>query len=182
MEVDNFIDELMGPLFEVLNETGHAGHCILSASVLDRVFSEVGVSSEPAGIDYAVMNPTATRHVKSGGGLDSMPEGGYVAKTGTGESGMYDHHVVTLVPSGGTATLIDPSIIRVEQSVPGVQMQMIIMDDLSYPPPAEKTLEVNDCFVIYNFESEVADFRENDQWGNELAEEKATEVINRLGV
>ena len=182
MDQDSFIDQLMRPLFEVLDETSHVGHCIMSARVLDLVFSEVGVNSIPVCVDYVVMNPTASRHVRSGGSLDSLPNGGHIASTGTGHSDMYDHHVVTLVSSERVATLIDPSIIRVQLTLKDVDMRMIVMDDLPYPPPSQKMLEVNDCIVIYTFRPEITDFTENEQWNRELAKDKASKVLNRLGV
>ena len=135
MNVDEFVDELLPILFKVMNSTGQACHCILVSKVLDLIFGAVGIKSEPICVDYEFANPAAVDHMKSGGSPETCQGSAFIGRTGTGESGMYDHHVVTLIPRGKTAALIDPTIIQVMKTFPDVDIPMIVMDDLQYPVP-----------------------------------------------
>lgn len=182
MKVDQFVDEMLPILFEVMNTTGQGGHCILVSKVLDLIFGSVGMRSEPLCVDYEVANPAAVKHLKAGGSSDTLRGAAFVGRTGTGEFGMYDHHVVTLIPFDTTATLIDPSIIQVTRTVPDVDIPMIVLD-LSYPLPRVKSIEVSGSRITYTFLPDLRDFAENSQWtDDEPANGQARAILRHMGL
>jgi hypothetical protein len=163
------LDAVVPAVFEELNKTGHAGHCILTARVLDQVLSAVAIPSQPMCVDYQFLNARAVRQVQAGRALDELTGDAFAGRTGTGGSGMYDHHVVTIVPHGKTATLLDPAIVQVTRSIPGASLPPLIITDLPFPPPAERGFLIEGQNLVYTFRPDILDFMGNKQWADEKA-------------
>ena len=182
VQVDQFIDRLLPASFQVLNSTGQAGHCILVARVLDLVFKVIEIPSEPLCLDYEVANPPAVEHLDAGGSPHTLLGDAYIGGTGSGRSGMYDHHVVTLLPFDTTATILDLAIIQVARTIPGVEMSPVVLD-LPFPLPRSRSFEVHGSRVTYSFLPGVDDFKQNGQWSDvESARYRAAKILRQIGL
>jgi hypothetical protein len=176
-------DAVVPAVFEKLNKTGNAGHCILVARVLDQVIEAAGVPSMPMCVDYEILNPSALRHVEAGGSLGDLNGDAFEGRTGTGSSRMYDHHVVTIIPQGKTATLLDPAIVQVTVNVPGASLPPLVVAGLPYPVPEQRGFVINGHLLTYTFHPAQRDFIANEQWTDEKAAAVyALRVIGRLGI
>ena len=181
MRLREFINEMLPITFSVMSETGHQGHCILTSRVLDHVFYAVDVGSEPLCVDYEVANPAANAHLKAGGSRDRLRGEAHIIMTGSGKSGVYDHHVVTLIPFSDSSIIVDPSIVQTGWKIPHVEMNMIILN-MPYPLPASHSVEVNGSLLTYTFHPSIKDFTDNEQWkDDEPARGKAEEILRRMG-
>lgn len=175
------IDTVVPAIFDELNKTGHAGHCILAARVLSQVLSAVGTTSHPMCVDYEYLNAEAVRQVGAGRPLDKLTGDAFAGRTGTGGAGMYDHHVVTIIPEGKTATLLDPAIVQVVRTIPGADLPPLIITDLPLPLPAQRGFLIGGQNLIYTFRPDLVDFKNNEQWTDEAAATvRSSAVLKRL--
>jgi hypothetical protein len=177
------LDAVVPVVFEELNRTGHAGHCILTARVLDQVLSALAIPSHPMCVDYEFLNAEAVRQVRSGRSLDRLIGDAFTARTGTGASEMYDHHVVTIIPDGKTATLLDPAIVQVTRAIPDASLPPLIVTDLPFPLPLERGFLFEGQNLVYRFRPDILDFMSNEQWADEKgAAVRSSAVLERLRV
>ncbi len=175
------LDAIVPAVFDELNRTGHAGHCVLTARVLGQVLSAVGIDSQPMCVDYEFLNAEAVRQVSAGRPLSELTGDAFAGRTGTGGSGMYDHHVVTIVPQGQTATLLDPAIVQVSRTIPGASLPPLIITDLPFPPPAQRGFVIGGQNLVYTFRPDLVDFMRNVQWTDEQAAAvRSAAVLTRL--
>lgn len=179
MSLGGVVDKVLGHLFEVMSPDGHAGHCILVSRTLDHVFGRLGIESYPMCVDYEVLNPAALAHVNSGGDLHILTGAAFAGRTGTGRSGMYDHHVVTAIPDEPRCLIVDPAITEVWRAIPGLHLPTIMLD-MSFPLPPSHSLEVHGCRLTYHFRPELTDFQKNYQWTSETAARYARTILQRL--
>ena len=168
---------LLPALFAEMNSTGHAGHCILVSRVVDLVFKELGVPSEPLCVDYQFANAAAVRQMAQGRDLEPPA---MVGQTGSGAFEGYDHHVVTLVRDDTMALFLDPAIIQIERHMPSVSIPPVMVT-LPWPQDAPLALDVGEGRLTYSFRPEQKDFMDNEQWTDVVkARARAMAVLQRM--
>ena len=175
---ESVASRLLPALFQEMNRTGHAGHCLFVSRVLNLVFEELGVRSEPLCVDYEFANAAAVQQMAEGRDLQAPA---IVAKTGSGGYDGFDHHVVTLIRDNSMALLLDPTIIQIEKHLPDVSLPPIIMITLPWPRETPLPIEVGGGRLTYFFSSDYKSFRDNDQWTDvDEAKARANEVLRSM--
>ena len=181
MTISEFNLAMLPELVAVLDETGQAGHCILTARVLDCLYTAIGQNAYPLRVDFEVANPAAVHYLNAGGSPETLTGDAIIARTGSGKSGMYDHHVVTVITLESHLVIVDPAIIRLSWTVPGVDMNVVTLN-MPDPLPENFVIEINGAQLTYFFQPGETDFMSNEQWADcSPAAEKAREVLTRIG-
>ncbi|MEX1257370.1 MAG: hypothetical protein WEG36_07120 [Gemmatimonadota bacterium] len=159
---------LLPALFAEMNRTGHAGHCIYVSRVIDLVFNEYGVRSEPLCVDFEFANASAIQQMAEGRALEPPA---MIAKTGSETFDGYLHHVVTLVRDGPMALLLDPTIIQLERHLLDVTIPPVMIT-LPWPRVDPLLVDIGGGCLTYSFRPRDEVFKTNEQW-SDLSDAKA---------
>lgn len=174
---ESVADLLLPNLFEEMNGTGQAGHCIYVSRVMGIALKRLGIRSEPLCVDYEFANSPAIYQLIQ---RQALSPPAVIAKTGSGEFDGYDHHVVTLVRGPTMALLLDLAIIQIERHIPGVTIPPIKIT-LPWPRVAPLSFDLNGGRLTYFFRPTDKGFLNNEQWKDILdARARANSVIRRM--
>lgn len=173
---ESVADRLLPPLMQEMNRTGHAGHCIYVARVIDRIFGHFGVQSEALCVDYEFANSAAVQQMESG---ESLKPPSTIVRTGHDDFDGYSHHVVTLVRDEGTALLLDPTIIQIEHYLPSARIPPIRLV-LPWPRRDPLPLDLPGGRLTYSFRPHDSSFEDDSQWADVADADARAEAVLSL--